>query len=124
MSNTDTTASKVSTLSKYWQDILEKISYKGIVSNLPYLIFVAALCVIYITNSNNCVSMIREIGKKNKELSELRWRYKDAQANLIFETSEAQITKRAKEIGILSLEKPPYEIKILNPIVEPIKKEK
>lgn len=98
---------------KSWQSTVDIISYKGIVSNIPYFIFVAILGIIYISNSNKSISIMREISKKNKELKELRWRYKDAQANLIFHTSETEVINRASSIGIQPLEKPAYEIKKL-----------
>ena len=89
----------------------DSISFKGVVLNVPYLIFLALLGVMYISNSNKGLSLAREIEVKKKALKEVRWRYKDAQANLIFATSEKQISERAVQLGILPLEKPAFEIK-------------
>lgn len=94
-----------------FKERFDSISYKGVVLNVPYLIFLALLGVMYISNSNKGLSLAREIEKKKKVLKEVRWRYKDAQANLIFATSEKQISERAMPIGILPLQKPAFEIK-------------
>lgn len=89
----------------------DNISYRGVVLNVPYLIFLALLAVMYISNSNKGLSLAREIEKKKKELKEVRWRYKDAQASLIYYTSERQISEQARPLGIAPLSKPAFEIK-------------
>ena len=55
-----------------WKTLVEKVSYKAIVSNVPYLAFVAVLCVLYINNTQRAVEMQRELTKQNKILKELR----------------------------------------------------
>lgn len=99
----------------------DSISYKGVVLNVPFLIFLALLAVMYIANNNRGVAISREIEKKDKELEEVRWRYKDAQANLIFNTSEKQISDKTAKMGIHPLEKPAFEIKAYKK-EEPVKK--
>lgn len=91
----------------------DSISYKGVVLNVPFMIFLALLALAYISNSNNGVALSREIEKKNKELEEVRWKFKDAEANLIFSLSEKQISDRALSMGIRPLDKPAFEIKRL-----------
>lgn len=51
-----------------WKTLVEKVSYKAIVSNVPYLAFVAVLCVLYINNTQRAVEMQRELTKQNKIL--------------------------------------------------------
>ena len=89
----------------------DSISYKGVVLNVPFMIFLALLALAYISNSNNGVALSRAIEKKNKELEEVRWKFKDAEANLIFSLSEKQISDRAFSMGIKPLDKPAFEIK-------------
>ena len=50
-----------------WKTLVEKISYNAIVSNVPYLAFVAVLCVLYINNTQRAVEMQRELNKQNKK---------------------------------------------------------
>lgn len=94
-----------------FKERFDSISYKGVVLNVPFLIFLAILALAYISNNNKGVAISREIEKKNKELEEVRWRYKDAQANLIYSTSEKQISDQTGGMGIRPLEKPAFEIK-------------
>jgi cell division protein FtsL len=95
-----------------WRDAVDRISYQGLVRNTPYLIFLALLCVLYITNTNKAVFLNREINKKTKELKELKWRYMDVQSRLMYQTSETQLMQKAQQIGLKPLDKPPFEIKV------------
>jgi hypothetical protein len=36
-----------------WKTLVEKVSYKAIVNNVPFLAFVALLCVLYINNTQH-----------------------------------------------------------------------
>ncbi|HRP90268.1 MAG TPA: FtsL-like putative cell division protein [Edaphocola sp.] len=97
-----------------WIMLKEKFdhfSYKGVVLNVPFLIFIALLAVFYISNNNKGISIARAIEKKTKVLEEARWRYKDAQSNLIYRTSEKKLSEQTEKIGIKPLEKPAFEIK-------------
>ena len=95
-----------------WRNRLEKISYNSIVNNVPYLLFIALLCVLYIANTSRAVSLIREITKKKQEVKELRWQYLDIQSRLMKATSETELINRAAALGLKPLDKPAYEITI------------
>ena len=95
-----------------WKDLVDRISYKGIVRNMPYLIFLTLLCILYITNTNRAISLTRSINEKTKELKELRWRYMDIQSRLMYQTSETQLIPKARTIGLMPLDKPAFEIKV------------
>jgi hypothetical protein len=101
-----------------WKDIVERISYQGIVRNMPYLMFLTVLCILYITNNNRAISLTRNINDKTKELKELRWRYMDIQSRLMFQTSETQLIPKAQTIGLQPLDKPAFEIKVKVPAKE------
>lgn len=102
-----------------WKDLVERISYQGIVRNMPYLMFVTLLCILYITNNNRAISLTRSINDKSKELKELRWRYMDIQSRLMFQTSETQLIPKAALLGLKPLDKPAFEIKIKAPAPAP-----
>lgn len=101
-----------------WKDIVDRISYQGIVRNMPYLMFLAVLCILYITNNNRAISLTRSINNKTKELKELRWKYMDIQSRLMFQTSETQLIPKAQTIGLKPLDKPAFEIKVKVPAKE------
>jgi len=101
-----------------WSDIVDRISYQGIVRNMPFLMFLTVLCILYITNNNRAISLTRSINDKTKELKELRWKYMDLQSRLMFQTSETQITEKTAAIGLKPLDKPAFEIKVEVPVPE------
>ena len=113
MDNTEQVAAQAEPSSKAsWRDVVEKFSYNGIVRNIPFLLFLSVLCVLYIANSSRAVSLTRELTEKGKELKELRWQYLDIQSRLMLATSESQLTQRAAAIGIKPLDRPAFEIRV------------
>lgn len=95
-----------------WKELLERISYRGIVKNTPYLMFLTLLCIVYITNTNRAIALNRGINEKTKELKELRWSYLDLQSRLMHERSEANIKPKAAGFGLKPLELPAFELKV------------
>lgn len=95
-----------------WRKVLDRISYKGIVSNVPFLAFVLLLGVFYIANNNAAIETQRELDKQQKNLKELKWRYMDAQSKLMNAGMEAEIIRRGAIIGMKPLMMPAYKIVI------------
>lgn len=95
-----------------WNRTVDKISYKGIVKNMPYLIFLTLLAIIYIANNNYAISLVRELDAKKKELKEVHWRYMDLQSKLMFQTSESQLKIKTATLGLKPLAEPAFEVRI------------
>lgn len=93
-----------------WKALLERVSYKGIVNNIPFLVFVALLCIVYISNSQRAVAIQREMNKKEKELKELRWKYMDIKSKLMNAGMETEMIRSANAIGLKPLMLPAYKI--------------
>lgn len=94
-----------------WSRISDRFSLEIFVSNVPFMLFIAALGAIYITNNSKAADLVRALDRKNKELKELRWEYSDVQSRLIFSTSESELTRKLGPDGLYPLEKPAFEIK-------------
>jgi len=93
-----------------WRSLVEKVSYKAIVNNIPFLAFIALLCVLYISNSHRAIEMQREINAQNKILKELRWKYMDTKSQLMYVKTETQVIKSAENIGLRPSLLPAYKI--------------
>jgi len=93
-----------------WRSLVEKVSYKAIVNNIPYLAFVVVLCVLYISNSHRALEMQREVNAQNKALKELRWKYMDTKSQLMYVKTETQVIKNAESIGLKPSLLPAYKI--------------
>lgn len=94
-----------------WRSLVEKVSYKAIVNNIPFLAFLVLLCVLYISNSQRAIEMQRELNAKNKELKELRWKYMDTKSQLMYVKTETQVMKSAEKLGLKPSLMPAYKIK-------------
>ncbi len=93
------------------RELIDRVSYRGIVHNMPFLMYVTLLCMLYIANNNRAISLTRSIGIKTKELKELRWQYMDVQSRLMYQTSETQMIPQSATLGLKPLDKPAFEIK-------------
>lgn len=93
-----------------WQTALEKLSYKGIVGNVPFLMYAAVLVVLYISNSNHAVQVQKELNQQNLILKELRWKHMDIKSKLVNAGTEKDVLRRGAAIGLQPLRLPPYQI--------------
>ena len=93
-----------------WRALVEKVSYKAIVNNIPYLAFVVLLCVLYISNSHRALEMQRELNAQHKVLKELRWKYMDTKSQLMYVKTETQVLKNAENLGLKPSLLPAYKI--------------
>jgi hypothetical protein len=93
-----------------WRKLLDRISYKGIVNNVPFLAFLVLLCVAYIANNHEAIETQRELDKQQKLLKELHWRHMDVQSRLMNAGMEAEVIKRGAAIGMKPLMMPAYTI--------------
>lgn len=95
-----------------WKLILNKVGQKGIVSNIPLILYIAFLALVYITINHHAENTIRDINKTAKELKELRWRYVDEKTQIMFLTKESQLEQNASSLGLKKTLVPPYKIAI------------
>ncbi|QKJ28760.1 hypothetical protein HQ865_02955 [Mucilaginibacter mali] len=89
---------------------------KGVISTetatgaLPFILFLAALGMIYIGNMHMAENNIREIDKLSKEVKELSWDYKTTKADLAFKSTLNEVTKLADTLGLKEPVSPPQKI--------------
>jgi cell division protein FtsL len=94
-----------------WRSLVEKVSYRAIVNNIPFLSFCVLLCVLYISNSQRAIDMQRELNKRNKELKELRWKYIDVKSQLMDVKTEREVMKSSEKLGLKPSVLPAYKVK-------------
>ena len=102
-----------------WKTLVEKVSYKAIVNNVPFLAFVALLCVLYINNTQRAVEMQRELNNQNKTLKELRWKYMDIKTQLMYTRMETEVIKRSSAMGLKPMSLPAYTVAIDSTNIKP-----
>ena len=93
-----------------WKVLVDKLSYKGIVNNVPYLAFIVLLCVLYITSNQRTIETQRKLNERNEELKELRWKYMDVKSRLMNAGMEAEVIVNASSIGLKPMMLPAYRV--------------
>jgi hypothetical protein len=79
-------------------------------NNIPYLIFIAIIALVYISNTYYAEKTFRQIEKTKTELKELRFQYISAKSNLMYYSKLSEISKRVQMLGLKETTKPPYKI--------------
>ena len=94
------------------QDVLggDYLSKNTVVDNIPFIIYLAILALLYIANTYNTERMYKEIEKTKTELKELRYSYITARSGLMFESKLSELNKRTQAIGLKETVIPPYKI--------------
>lgn len=98
------------------EDFLKFFFKEGAVSKeaatdaLPFIVFLAFLCMVYIANSHFAVNNVRNIDKLGKEVKELSWEYKSLKADLMFKSKLTEVAKQVDTLGIKELTEPPKKI--------------
>jgi hypothetical protein len=85
----------------------EAISYKLIISNVPYILFLSVLCLGYISNSHRAVMVERDIIREEAKLSTLRNKHTLSQSGLI---QARDVRARAEQLGLTPSKMPAYKI--------------
>lgn len=93
-------------------DILggDYLSKESVIGNLPFLIFIAMLALIYIANTYYAEKTVKEIEKTKVELKELRYQYITTKATLMYYSKQTEIASRALKFGLKETTIPPYKI--------------
>ncbi len=71
-----------------------------ILKNLPYVLFLGFLGTIYIANVHYAENTMREIKQLEKEISDLRWQYMAAKAELMYNSKQSEVLKKVESIGL------------------------
>jgi hypothetical protein len=91
-----------------------RINYSMLVQNMPRILFLAALALIYIANSHLAEKKIRRINQLSKEIKELKWEYINVKSELMFRSKMSEVSKSVEQLGLKQLSSPPRKIQLKN----------
>lgn len=95
-----------------WRTMLQMAGNKGIVHNIPFILFCSALSLVYITMNHAAENTIRKINETARQLKEDRWRYIDEKSQFMFLTKESQLEVGAAALGLEKTKVPPFKIEV------------
>jgi hypothetical protein len=79
---------------------------------LPFVLYVAFLCMLYIANRHLAEKTLRDIDKTSKEVKELTWDYKSAKAELAYKSTLTRVAASTDTLGIHASIEPPQKITV------------
>ena len=87
-------------------------SYEFVLEYLPFIFYIVALSMLYISNNFQASKNASQISKINKELKELRCEYITTSAELMGLTRQSEIAGRSelRQMGIKESTVPPFKI--------------
>jgi len=83
------------------------ISYRWMVRNVPFFLFLAVLAVIYIYNGHRADKTIRQMTRVNRELKELQYEYKTIKSEVMFRSKQSELARAVEPFGLKELVHPP-----------------
>jgi hypothetical protein len=89
-----------------------RINYRAITQNMPFILFLSGLALIYIANSHLAEKKIRRINKLGREIKELKWEYLNVKSELMFRSKMSEVSKAVDPLGLKPLNSPPQKIEL------------
>ncbi len=81
-----------------------------ILKNLPFVLFLGFLTMIYIANVHYAERNVREIERLQNQIKELRWEYMSIKSELMFNTKQTEVSKKVRDLDISRLNNKPKKI--------------
>jgi hypothetical protein len=76
------------------------LTNKQSLRQVPFMLFITGLTLLYIANSYYAEKKIRQINKVTNELKELRSEYITSKSKLMFVSKQSEVAKTAESMGL------------------------
>ena len=87
------------------------LSHRWLTGNIPFLIFLAALTVLYIYNGHYAEKKIKDINRTASSLKELQYEYKTLKSELMFMQKQSEVVRLASPMGLREATVPHFRLK-------------
>jgi cell division protein FtsL len=79
------------------------LNYQAVVKQVPYLLFLALLAVLYIYNGHNADKLVRQTSKAARELKDLQSEYKSVTGDVLLRSRQSELVEAVKPLGLQEL---------------------
>lgn len=86
------------------------LTRESILRQIPFILFMALVAMVYIANSYYAERMIKEINATTNELKELRSEYITTKSDLMHLSKQSEVAKSANQYGLKESTTPPKKI--------------
>ncbi|MFN7118639.1 MAG: FtsL-like putative cell division protein [Saprospiraceae bacterium] len=87
----------------YWSSDL-------ILKQLPVILFLGFLGMVYIANAHLAERNVRRIQLMTKDIQELRWQYESIRAEIMYSSKHSEIEEQVRPLGLRTLNGQPKRI--------------
>ncbi|WP_341841352.1 FtsL-like putative cell division protein [Chitinophaga caseinilytica] len=87
-----------------------RINYRMITDNLPFILFLAVVALVYIANNHLAEKKVIRINRLSREIKELKWEYLSVKSELMFRSKLSEVSKAVEPLGLKELSTPPQRI--------------
>jgi len=87
------------------------ISYRWVLRNFSFFVFLTVLAVIYIYNGHYADKTVRDINAVGKELKEYQYEYKTLKSEVMFRSKQSELARAVAPSGLMELVSPPIVLK-------------
>ena len=94
--------------------VKQLLSYRWILKNIRFFLFLAILAVLYIANGHMSDNRIRKINDTGRRLKDLQYEYKTLKSEMMFKSRESEMVKAAAPLGLIMDTTAPYQIKLIS----------
>lgn len=85
---------------------------ENIIKNVPFLLLIGVLGIVYIANAHYHLQLERKIDSKEKQVQKLSWEYMTTKSDVMYKSKQSEVAKAVKEIGLKPLTEPPKIIEV------------
>ncbi len=78
---------------------------------MVYILFLAALAIVYIYNGHYADQVSRKISRTSGEMKELEYEYKTVNGEILLKSKESEVVKAVAPLGLKPLVQPPTMVK-------------
>lgn len=93
-----------------WLDVSQWVSYEKLVSNMPFILLLAVIGIIYIANAHLAEKSIRETNEIERKMKQLQWEYIITKSELEYASKQSEVAKEVEITGLKKLTSPPNKI--------------
>ncbi len=86
------------------------ISAELVFKNLPFVLFLSFIAMIYIANAHYSEKKVRQIQRLQSELKQQRWQYMSLKSELMYQSKRSEVIKTVKPLGLKASKKRPNKI--------------
>ena len=83
------------------------LTYTSLVKQVPFILFLSLLAVVYIYNGHNADKTIRRIGKATNDLKDLQGEYKFITGDVLLRSRQSELVETVKPLGLNELKEEP-----------------